>query len=90
MATRVLDELAVLTISSFPHAIIPNKLLQEFRALVKGAEMDIPLFEEVAADTKAALSADSDESVHSFRSISNSSTMIPYSNRSEATLRGLS
>jgi len=50
MAAQVLEELTVLTLSSFPHAIIPNKLLQEFRALVKGAEMDIPLVEEVAAD----------------------------------------
>lgn len=50
MSGQVLEELTVLTLSSFPHAIIPNKLLQEFRALVKSAELNIPLVEEVAAD----------------------------------------
>jgi hypothetical protein len=49
-ARHVLDELTVLTLSSFSHTIVPNKLLQEFRALVKGAELDVPLVEEVAAD----------------------------------------
>jgi hypothetical protein len=49
-AAQVLEELTVLTLSSFPHAIIPNKLLQEFRSLVKVAELDVPLVEEVAAD----------------------------------------
>jgi hypothetical protein len=49
-AAQVLEELTILTLSSFPYAIIPNKLLQEFRALVKGAELDFPLVEEVAAD----------------------------------------
>lgn len=49
-ARQTLEEIAVLTLTAFPHAVLPNKLLQELRALVKGAELDIPLVEEVAAD----------------------------------------
>lgn len=37
-------------ITSFPQAILPNKLLQELRALAKGADLQIPLVDEVAAD----------------------------------------
>lgn len=50
LARQALEEITVLTITSFPHAIIPNKLLQELRALIKGAGLDIPLVEEVAVD----------------------------------------
>jgi hypothetical protein len=50
LAAQALEELTRLTISSFPHAILPNKLLQELRALAKSAELDIPLVDEVAAD----------------------------------------
>jgi len=45
-----LKESMALTLRAFPHAIIPNKLLQEFRALAKAAELDLPLVEELAAD----------------------------------------
>ena len=45
-----LEEIAVLTLNSFPQAIIPNKLLQEMKALADGARLDIPLLKEVAAD----------------------------------------
>lgn len=50
LSKQALDEISVLTLTSFPHAILPNKLLQELRALIKGAELDIPLVEEMAAD----------------------------------------
>jgi hypothetical protein len=50
LARQALEELALLTISAFPHAILPNKLLQELRALAKGAGLDFPLVDEVAAD----------------------------------------
>ncbi|WP_156514866.1 hypothetical protein [Planctomyces sp. SH-PL14] len=49
-ARQALEEIAVLTLSSFPHAILPNKLLQELRALVKSADLEIPLVDELAAD----------------------------------------
>jgi hypothetical protein len=50
LARQALEEITLLTTSSFPHAILPNKLLQELRALAKGANLHLPLVEEVAAD----------------------------------------
>ena len=50
LAKRTLQEITTLTVLSFPHAIIPNKLLQEFRALAKSATLNLPLVDEVAAD----------------------------------------
>lgn len=50
LARQTLEELTVLTLTSFPYVIIPNKLLQELRALAKQAELDIPLTDELAAD----------------------------------------
>ncbi len=50
LAKQTLEEVTVLTLTSFPQAIFPNKLLQEMRALVKGADLDIPLVDELAAD----------------------------------------
>lgn len=50
LARKTLEDVTVLTLTSFPHMILPNKLLQELRALVAGAELDIPLVDEVAAD----------------------------------------
>ncbi len=50
VARQTLEEIAILTLSSFPQAILPNKLLQELRALVKSADLDIPLVDELAAD----------------------------------------
>lgn len=47
---RALVETAELAIASFPQAILPNKLLQELQALVKGAGIDLPLVEELASD----------------------------------------
>ncbi len=50
LSKNSLQEITVLTLTSFPHAIIPNKLLQEMKALAKGAKLELPLVEEVAAD----------------------------------------
>src|SRR5262245_20155030 len=50
LAKQTLHEVTLLTITSFPFAILPNKLLQELRALAKGADLTIPLVDEVAAD----------------------------------------
>lgn len=50
LARQTLEEVVVLTLTAFPHVILPNKLLQELRALVTGADLDIPLVDEVAAD----------------------------------------
>ncbi len=50
LAKETLQEITALTVVSFPHVIIPNKLLQELRALAKGANLDLPLVDEVAAD----------------------------------------
>lgn len=50
LAKQTLEEVVSLTLVSFPHAIVPNKLLQELRALAKGAGLDIPLVDELAAD----------------------------------------
>jgi hypothetical protein len=50
LAKQVIEEVTVLTLTSFPHSILPNKLLQELRALVTGADLDIPLVDELAVD----------------------------------------
>jgi hypothetical protein len=49
-AKQALQEITSLAIRSFPQTIIPNKLLQEMRALAKEADLDLPLVDEVAAD----------------------------------------
>lgn len=50
LARQTLEEVSLLALISFPHAILPNKLLQELRALTKTAALDLPLVDEVAAD----------------------------------------
>jgi hypothetical protein len=50
VARQTLQDIAFLTLTSFPHAILPNKLLQEMRALAKQAQLDLPLTDELAAD----------------------------------------
>ncbi|HEY0680834.1 MAG TPA: hypothetical protein VGD45_00745 [Steroidobacter sp.] len=50
VARQALEEVSAITISAFPHVILPNKLLQELRALIKGAGRDTPLVDELAAD----------------------------------------
>ena len=49
-AHQALVESAALTLSAFPHAILPNKLLQEFRALANTAQLALPFVDEIAAD----------------------------------------
>jgi hypothetical protein len=50
VARQTLEEVALLTLRSFPYVIFPNKLLQELRTLVKGAGLDLPIVDELAAD----------------------------------------
>lgn len=50
LSRATLKDVAALTLRAFPQAIIPNKLLQEFRALAKGGELSLPFVEELAAD----------------------------------------
>lgn len=50
VALQTLRDITFLALSSFPHAILPNKLLQEMRALAKQARLDLPLTDELAAD----------------------------------------
>jgi hypothetical protein len=50
LARQTLEELTVIALTAFPHAILPNKLLQELRSLATEAELDIPLVDELAAD----------------------------------------
>jgi hypothetical protein len=49
-AHQVFTDLATVAILSFPHAILPNKLLQEFRTLASAAGLTVPIVEELAAD----------------------------------------
>jgi hypothetical protein len=49
-ARLVLEELVTAAVTGFPQQILPNKLLQEVRALVEGAGLDVPVVDEVAAD----------------------------------------
>lgn len=49
-AQHTLAEIARIAYQAFPHVILPNKLLQEMRALAKSAGCEIPLVDEVAAD----------------------------------------
>ncbi len=49
-ARAVLHETAALAIGSFPFAIPPNKLLQEFRALAEAGGLDLVFLDELAAD----------------------------------------
>ncbi|MDQ1923329.1 hypothetical protein [Massilia pseudoviolaceinigra] len=50
LARRTLEEITVLTLTSFPHTMIPNPLLQEMSALAANAGLDLPLVDELAAD----------------------------------------
>jgi hypothetical protein len=50
LARQTLEEVVTLALTSFPYAILPNKLLQELRTLAKGADLNIPFVDEIAAD----------------------------------------
>lgn len=49
-ARQALIESSATTLSAFPQAILPNKLLQEFGSLAVTAKLDLPFVEEVAVD----------------------------------------
>lgn len=49
-ARQALIESSATTLSAFPQAILPNKLLQEFDSLAVTAKLDLPFVEEVAVD----------------------------------------
>lgn len=49
-AGAALTEIAGLAVTAFAHAALPNKLLQELRALSERAGRDLPWVEELAAD----------------------------------------
>jgi hypothetical protein len=50
IAKESFRQAAELAFTSFPQAILPNKLLQEFRALAEQASIEVPLVDELAAD----------------------------------------
>ncbi|MEM9072951.1 MAG: hypothetical protein AAGE52_30870 [Myxococcota bacterium] len=50
VAAQAFRDLVLLTFEHFPHTIIPNPLLREFRTLAKKAGIKVPLVEEIAAD----------------------------------------
>jgi hypothetical protein len=47
LSRQTLEQIVVLALTAFPQQILPNKLLQEIRAL---AEPSLPIVDEVAAD----------------------------------------
>ena len=50
LALQSLREIAFVQLTSFPQAIVPNKLLQEFSSLAKSAKLELPIVNELAAD----------------------------------------
>lgn len=49
-ARQVLEQIAATSLTSFPYAILPNKLLQELRTLASAAGLSVPIVDELAAD----------------------------------------
>lgn len=49
-AGRALTELVRLAVTAWPQVILPNKLLQEVRALAERAGLKLPVVDEIAAD----------------------------------------
>ncbi len=49
-ARQTLEQVTTIALVSFPHAILPNKLLQELRTLITAAGLSIPIVDELAAD----------------------------------------
>lgn len=49
-ARQTLEQLATVAVTGFPQQILPNKLLQEVRALAEEAGLKLPIVDEVAAD----------------------------------------
>jgi hypothetical protein len=49
-ARKALTEIVKMTLTAFPQTILPNKLVQEFRALAKSGNVEIPFVDELATD----------------------------------------
>lgn len=49
-AVQCLRQIVVVTLHGFPQQVFPNKLLQEFRALLDIAGLQVPIVDELAAD----------------------------------------
>jgi len=49
-AHQALTDASAVAVTAFPYAILPNKLLQELRALASSAQQDLPFVDEIAAD----------------------------------------
>ena len=49
-ARTTLEQVTLLALRGFPHAILPNPLVAEMTALARQADLAVPLVEEVAAD----------------------------------------
>jgi hypothetical protein len=49
-ARAMLEQVVLLALNAFPYAILPNKLLQEIRALAERAGVKLAIVDEVAAD----------------------------------------
>ena len=49
-ARDLLGRVVTLALTAFPHQVLPNKLLQEVRALADAAGLRLPVVDEVAAD----------------------------------------
>lgn len=50
LSKQVLAETSMLAMEAFPQAMLPNKLVREFGALARTANLNLPLTEELAAD----------------------------------------
>lgn len=50
LARQTLEQVCALAITSFPQALLPNKLLQELSGLSKAADLKLAWVEELAAD----------------------------------------
>jgi hypothetical protein len=49
-ARQTLEQVVTVAVTAFPQQILPNKLLQEVRALAEEAGLKLPIVDEVAAD----------------------------------------
>jgi hypothetical protein len=49
-ARQTLEQVVTLAVTAFPQQILPNKLLQEVRALAEEAGLKLPVVDEIAAD----------------------------------------
>lgn len=50
LSRQTLEQVSTLALASFPQTLLPNKLMQELSELAQGADLKLPLVEEIAAD----------------------------------------